>query len=180
MATVTTNNQYYTDIANAIRDKNGTQTQYMPSEMAAAITAISGGGSQNNFGLSIPIDIFWKKLFDPSKIIFSMTTFFIFLAPIMLKSDNVQVSLYDFDYLQNWENQNIDTSMLPTYYQAIKSSIESAQVSSPSELSNSTVSEVVELAQGIYSNLGLDVSIVDGACKLKEGDTDIIVVNTNN
>lgn len=44
MATVTTNNQYYTDIANAIRDKNGTQTQYMPSEMAAAITAISGGG----------------------------------------------------------------------------------------------------------------------------------------
>lgn len=44
MATVTTNNQYYTDIANAIRGKNGTETQYKPSEMAAAITAISGGG----------------------------------------------------------------------------------------------------------------------------------------
>lgn len=44
MAIVTTNNQYYTDIANAIRDKNGAETQYMPSEMAAAITAISGGG----------------------------------------------------------------------------------------------------------------------------------------
>lgn len=44
MAIVTTNNQYYTDIANAIRGKNGTETQYMPSEMAAAITAISGGG----------------------------------------------------------------------------------------------------------------------------------------
>lgn len=46
MATVTTNNQYYTDIANAIRGKNGTQTQYMPSEMAAAIQAISGGGEE--------------------------------------------------------------------------------------------------------------------------------------
>lgn len=44
MATVTTNNQYYTDIANAIRGKNGTETQYKPSEMAAAISAISGGG----------------------------------------------------------------------------------------------------------------------------------------
>ena len=44
MATVTTNNQYYTDIANAIRGKNGTETQYKPSEMAAAIQAISGGG----------------------------------------------------------------------------------------------------------------------------------------
>ena len=44
MATVTTNNQYYTDIANAIREKNGTETQYKPSEMAAAIQAISGGG----------------------------------------------------------------------------------------------------------------------------------------
>lgn len=44
MATVTTNNQYYTDIANAIRGKNGTETLYKPSEMAAAIQAISGGG----------------------------------------------------------------------------------------------------------------------------------------
>ena len=46
MATVTTNNQYYTDIANAIRGKNGTEIQYKPSEMAAAITAISGGGEE--------------------------------------------------------------------------------------------------------------------------------------
>lgn len=33
-----------TNIANAIRGKNGTTTTYKPSEMAAAITAISGGG----------------------------------------------------------------------------------------------------------------------------------------
>jgi hypothetical protein len=33
------------DIANAIRAKNGEETQYKPSEMAAAIGAISGGGA---------------------------------------------------------------------------------------------------------------------------------------
>ena len=33
-----------TSIANAIRGKNGSTTTYKPSEMAAAITAISGGG----------------------------------------------------------------------------------------------------------------------------------------
>ena len=44
MAIVTTDNQHYTDIAAAIRSKNGTETQYKPSEMAAAIQAISGGG----------------------------------------------------------------------------------------------------------------------------------------
>lgn len=45
MAIVTTDNQYYTAIANAIRGKNGTETTYKPSDMAAAITAISSGGN---------------------------------------------------------------------------------------------------------------------------------------
>lgn len=44
MAIVTTNDQHYHDIANAIREKNGSDTQYTPAEMAAAIQAISGGG----------------------------------------------------------------------------------------------------------------------------------------
>ena len=44
MAIVTTDNQHYTDIAAAIRSKNGTETLYKPSEMASAIQAISGGG----------------------------------------------------------------------------------------------------------------------------------------
>ena len=35
---------YLTDIANAIRAKNGTSTQYKPSEMAAAITNLPTGG----------------------------------------------------------------------------------------------------------------------------------------
>lgn len=45
MAIVTTDNQYYTAIANAIRGKNGTETTYKPSDMAAAITAIPSGGN---------------------------------------------------------------------------------------------------------------------------------------
>ena len=44
MSIVLTDDTYYQDIANAIRNKNGTTTQYKPSEMAAAINAISTGG----------------------------------------------------------------------------------------------------------------------------------------
>lgn len=49
MANVIINDQNLTNIANAIRGKNGTTTTYKPSEMAAAITAIeTGGGSGGN------------------------------------------------------------------------------------------------------------------------------------
>ncbi len=44
MAKVLVNESNLTNIANAIRGKNGSTTTYKPSEMAAAITAISGGG----------------------------------------------------------------------------------------------------------------------------------------
>ena len=44
MAKVLVNESSLTGIANAIRGKNGETTTYKPSEMAAAITAISGGG----------------------------------------------------------------------------------------------------------------------------------------
>lgn len=44
MANIVTNSKNYTDIANAIRGKNGTSTKYKPSEMALAIRAIEGGG----------------------------------------------------------------------------------------------------------------------------------------
>lgn len=37
MSVITTDNRYYTDIANAIRSKNGTSDTYKPSEMSAAI-----------------------------------------------------------------------------------------------------------------------------------------------
>ena len=61
MAIVTTDNQYYSAIANAIRAKNGLTTTYLPSEMAAAITAIptgSGGGldfltNETDYGVAI-------------------------------------------------------------------------------------------------------------------------------
>ena len=36
------------DIADAIREKNGTETQYKPSEMAAAILAIGEEEEENN------------------------------------------------------------------------------------------------------------------------------------
>lgn len=49
MANKITNTQYYSDIANAIRGKNGLTDTYTPAQMAAAITAIpSGGGGDDD------------------------------------------------------------------------------------------------------------------------------------
>lgn len=45
MALVLTNDKHYSDIAAAIRSKNGGSTKYKPEEMAAAIEAIEGSGS---------------------------------------------------------------------------------------------------------------------------------------
>ena len=49
MANVIINDQYLTDIASAIREKNGTENTYKPRKMAAAILELdtSGGGSTN-------------------------------------------------------------------------------------------------------------------------------------
>ena len=44
MATVTTNDQHYKDIADAIRAKTGGTEQMLPAQMPAAIAGISGGG----------------------------------------------------------------------------------------------------------------------------------------
>ena len=44
MSIVTIDDSCFTNIANAIRGKNGETTTYKPNEMAAAISAISGGG----------------------------------------------------------------------------------------------------------------------------------------
>ena len=44
MSLVTIDDSYFTDIANAIRGKNGSTDTYKPNEMAAAISALSGGG----------------------------------------------------------------------------------------------------------------------------------------
>ena len=42
MGIVTTDNKYYSDIADAIREKNGESTLYLPAEMAPAILSIEG------------------------------------------------------------------------------------------------------------------------------------------
>lgn len=52
MAIITTDSKNYTDIAAAIRGKNGLETQYKPSEMAAAISAIVAGGGSDNLDMS--------------------------------------------------------------------------------------------------------------------------------
>ena len=44
MAIITTDNAYYSAIASAIRSKNGSSATYKPSEMADAVSAITGGG----------------------------------------------------------------------------------------------------------------------------------------
>lgn len=46
---VTTNNEYYTAIAAAIRGKLGTSTEYQPANMAAAIESIGAAGTQIKF-----------------------------------------------------------------------------------------------------------------------------------
>ena len=43
MAIVTTDNQYYSDIAAAIRAKRGVSTKYTPAQMAGAISGIQTG-----------------------------------------------------------------------------------------------------------------------------------------
>ena len=53
MSKVLVNESSLTGIADAIRGKNGSTTTYKPSEMAAAITAISGGGEPVIEALSI-------------------------------------------------------------------------------------------------------------------------------
>ena len=53
MAILTTDSKHYTDIAAAIRGKNGETTTYKPSEMAAAIEAITGGGGKKVASLNI-------------------------------------------------------------------------------------------------------------------------------
>lgn len=55
MSKVLVNESSLTGIANAIRGKNGSTDTYKPSEMAAAITAISGGGGS---GPDIPEEAF--------------------------------------------------------------------------------------------------------------------------
>ena len=55
MAKVLVNENNLTNIANAIRGKNGTTTTYKPSEMAAAISAIETGGGS---GGALPEDAF--------------------------------------------------------------------------------------------------------------------------
>lgn len=52
MAIITTDNKHYNDIANAIREKTGTETTYTPEEMKSGITEVYDSGVENTL---IPI-----------------------------------------------------------------------------------------------------------------------------
>lgn len=54
MAIITTDNQHYMDIADAIRIKNGSSDTYLPSEMAQAIIDIPSGGAPIIMGVLRP------------------------------------------------------------------------------------------------------------------------------
>ncbi len=47
MALITTNNEHYYAIANAIRAKNGESATYLPSQMAQAILDLPSGGGRS-------------------------------------------------------------------------------------------------------------------------------------
>lgn len=46
---VYTNDAYYKDIANAIREKTGGEETYLPSEMGDGVRAIQSGGTDGQF-----------------------------------------------------------------------------------------------------------------------------------
>lgn len=56
MSKVLVTESYLTDIGNAIRNKNGSTSQYKPSEMAGAINDIPTQGSQDNTVLNSILD----------------------------------------------------------------------------------------------------------------------------
>lgn len=58
MAIVSINENYLNDIAEAIREKTGTNSLYKPKQMAAAISGIEGGGASNvNNTYMIPYEL---------------------------------------------------------------------------------------------------------------------------
>lgn len=53
MAKAIITESHLTDIADAIRDKLGVQTEYTPGEMAAAIESITGGGGGESGDITV-------------------------------------------------------------------------------------------------------------------------------
>lgn len=53
MSKVLVTESYLEDIADAIREKNGTQNTYTPAQMATAISNISGGGGSSSSSMNV-------------------------------------------------------------------------------------------------------------------------------
>lgn len=66
MAIIKTDNSHYTNIANAIRSKSGTETQFKPSEMPQGVEAVFNAGYEKGKADNTDsyYDIFWDNYQD--------------------------------------------------------------------------------------------------------------------
>ena len=101
MAKVLVNETNLTNIANAIREKNGTTDTYKPSEMATAISNIqAGGGSENELVITNAAYLFYggarkdqlQGLVDLCKGVTSCSNMF---RGVYLKDGDVDLSKFD-------------------------------------------------------------------------------------
>lgn len=65
--TVYTNSKYYHDIADAIREKNGTENTYTPAEMANAILALDASGQTYQNGDTLGYGLANSPIVDVGK-----------------------------------------------------------------------------------------------------------------
>ena len=64
---VYTNNKHYQDIANAIREKNGTDNTYTPGQMAEAILALDASGQTYQDGDTLGYGLANSPIVDVGK-----------------------------------------------------------------------------------------------------------------
>jgi len=64
---VYTNNKHYQDIADAIREKNGTENTYTPAEMAEAILALDASGQTYQDGDALGYGLATSPIVDVGK-----------------------------------------------------------------------------------------------------------------
>lgn len=113
MSKVLVNESSLTGIANAIRGKNGSTDTYKPSEMAAAITAISGGGGS---GTEIPEEAFVISGDCPYRFARDGWNWFINNYGNKITTNNISDPSYMFYYSSDLTNIPFDLNINNTSY----------------------------------------------------------------
>ena len=113
MAKVLVNESSLTGIADAIRGKNGSTDTYKPSEMAAAITAISGGGGS---GDTIPEEAFVISGDCPYRFARNGWNWFINNYGNKITTNNISDPSYMFYYSDNLTTIPFDFNLNKTSY----------------------------------------------------------------